>query len=354
MIKKTFIYLLLTLISINIFSQTTKYSNEFLAIGVGARSLGMGNSIVANVKDVTSGYWNPAGLSGIDKKIDLGLMHAEYFSGIAKYDYLGASMALDTNSRVGVSLIRFGVDDIPNTTDLIDKDGNIDYDRISYFSAADYAFLFSYSSRSKIKGLSYGGNVKVIYRNIGKFANAWGFGLDAGIKYHYNNWEFAAVGKDITSTFNVWNFNEKELLIELDDSVFNFAPENAMELTMPRLILGVSRDLHIYKKFSVLIELDMDVSLDGKRNVLVKSNFLSFTPRMGMEFDYADFVFLRFGICNFQKVQNYNMSEELTMQPNFGLGIKYKDFRIDYALTDIGDNSVALYSNIFSLSYSFN
>ena len=147
MIKKLNVFLLFIFISINIFSQTTKYSNEFLTIGVGARSLGMGNSIIANVNDVTAGYWNPAGLSGIDKKFDAGLMHAEYFSGIAKYDYLGATMALDTNSRIGVSLIRFGVDDIPNTTDLIDKDGNVDYDRISYFSAADYAFLFSYSSQ---------------------------------------------------------------------------------------------------------------------------------------------------------------------------------------------------------------
>ena len=37
-----------------------KYSNEFLQIGVGARALGMGNSLVAGVNDVTAAYWNPA------------------------------------------------------------------------------------------------------------------------------------------------------------------------------------------------------------------------------------------------------------------------------------------------------
>jgi hypothetical protein len=35
-------------------------------------------------------------------------------------------------------------------------------------------------------------------------------------------------------------------------------------------------------------------------------------------------------------------------QPNIGLGFKYKGM-IDYALTDLGNQSAALYSNIFSL-----
>ncbi|MEA3317055.1 MAG: PorV/PorQ family protein [Bacteroidota bacterium] len=352
--KKLYILLLLVLFSSNVFSQTAKYSNEFLSIGVGARALGMANTNVANVSDVSSAYWNPAGLTGIDKKFDASMMHAEYFTGIAKYDYFGASMSLDTNSRIATSLIRFGVDDIPNTTDLIDKDGNIDYDRISYFSAADYAFLFSYATKSKIQGLSYGANVKIIYRNIGKFANAWGFGLDAGIKYKYRKWQFAAMGKDITSTFNVWSFNEDELLIEVNDSIFNFAPEDALELTMPRVIIGVARKFNVYKKFSALLEFDLDFTTDGKRNVLINSNFFSIAPRIGVEFDYNNFVFVRLGACNFQKVKTYNMSEDLSLQPNFGVGVKYKGFRLDYALTDIGDNSVAMYSNIFSLSYSFN
>ena len=107
------------------FGQVAKYSNEFLSIGVGARSLGMSNSSVANVNDVTSGYWNPAGLSFLETDFDAGIMHAEYFAGIAKYDYLGGAMALDTSSFLGATIIRFGVDDIPNTTDLIDSDGNV-------------------------------------------------------------------------------------------------------------------------------------------------------------------------------------------------------------------------------------
>ena len=64
-----------------------KYSNEFLAIGAGGKSFGMANSCVATTDDVTSGYWNPAGLLGIKSDMQFGVMHSEYFAGLAKYDY---------------------------------------------------------------------------------------------------------------------------------------------------------------------------------------------------------------------------------------------------------------------------
>jgi hypothetical protein len=67
-------------------AQIAKYSNEFLSVGVGARALSMANANVASTNDVTSGYWNPAGLLGQKSNIQIGLMHAEYFAGIAKYD----------------------------------------------------------------------------------------------------------------------------------------------------------------------------------------------------------------------------------------------------------------------------
>ncbi|PIZ06585.1 MAG: hypothetical protein COY57_01180, partial [Flavobacteriales bacterium CG_4_10_14_0_8_um_filter_32_5] len=140
----------------------------------------MSNAQVSSVNDVTSGYWNPAGLMGLNSDFQVDLMHAEYFAGIAKYDYGAFATKIDSNSVFGISIIRFGVDGIPNTTQLIDADGNIDYDRIFSFSVADYAFLFSYARKStKIKRLTYGANVKVIYRQVGNMAKAWGFGLDA-------------------------------------------------------------------------------------------------------------------------------------------------------------------------------
>ncbi len=350
--RRIFIPVLILITNIA-YSQTVKYSNEFLSIGVGARALSMSNAMVANTNDVTSGYWNPAGLTSLQTDFDAGLMHAEYFAGIAKYDYLAGAMKLDTNNYLGATIIRFGVDDIPNTTDLIDSDGNLDYDRISRFSAADYAFLLSYARNSKYPNLSYGANVKIIYRNIGEFASAWGFGLDFGLQYKLNNWKFGLLARDVTSTFNAWTFNEDELMIEVQDSVFNFAPDNSLEITLPRILLGVSRDFTIYNKFKALAEIDLDFTFDGQRHVLIEGDPISIDPHIGIEINYNQLAFIRFGVGNFQRIEEFDNKESMTFQPNFGIGIQFKGVSIDYALTDIGDQSIALYSNVFSLRYSF-
>ena len=114
-----------------------KYSNEFLSLGVGAEAYGMGNAVVAQSNDVNSIYWNPAGLVGVEKWAEASFMHSEYFAGIAKYDYFALAHSIDENSSLAVGFIRFGVDDIPNTTQLIDNNGVINYDNVSSFSAGD-------------------------------------------------------------------------------------------------------------------------------------------------------------------------------------------------------------------------
>lgn len=352
-IRFQLILLILFISNISFSQKAPKYSNEFLSIGIGARALSMSNATVATTNDIYATYWNPAGLTLINNDLQLGVMHAEYFAGIAKYDYMGAVYKIDDLSSAGFSIIRFGVDNIPNTLELIDNDGNIRYDRIKSFSVADYAFLFSYAKKSKIEGLRYGGNVKIIRRKAGEFAGAWGFGFDASAQYDYNKWQFGVLARDVTSTFNAWNFNTDEL-----KDVFvltgNEIPENSIEITLPKFIFAAARKFNFSDKIKGLAELDADISTDGKRNVLVKSNIFSIDPHLGVEVSYKNMIFLRSGIGNIQQEPDFNGKKNLTFQPNIGLGIKIKRISIDYALTDIGDQSVALYSNIFSLTYSIN
>src|SRR5690348_11483091 len=80
-------------------AQFRKYSNEFLNIGVGARGLAMGSAQVASVSDGTAGYWNPAGLMGVKDVPSVSAMHAEYFSGIGKYDYANLAIPMAGNKR---------------------------------------------------------------------------------------------------------------------------------------------------------------------------------------------------------------------------------------------------------------
>jgi hypothetical protein len=336
------------LLSTALVAQTPKYSNEFLAIGVGARGLGLSGAMSAMVNDATAGYWNPAGLTKVKGNLQIALMHSEYFAGIAKYDYGSFAAPIDATKTIGVSIIRFAVDDIIDSTDLIDKDGNIDYDRLKSFSSADYAFLFSYAQKTKITGLSLGANAKVVHRKVGDFAKAWGFGLDAGAQYEKGKWTFAAVGKDITSTFNAWTYNTENL-----EAVFNQTgnaiPENGLEVTLPRLILGTAFKTNIIKKITVNPAIDLDITFDGKRNVPVKTDVMSIDPKIGVEFGYDDFIFLRAGLGNIQTIKNIDASTSTTAQPNIGIGLRLRNVIIDYALTNIGNSSESLYSNVFSL-----
>jgi hypothetical protein len=326
-----------------------KYSNEFMNIGVDAAALGMSNAVTAHSADVNSGYWNPAGLLKVEDK-QVALMHASYFANIAQYDYAGYAMPIDDRSAFGFSVIRFGVDDILNTTQLIDDEGNIDYNRISLFSTADYGFTISYARSLPLDGLNYGINAKVIRRVIGKFADSWGFGFDIGLQYQTkNDWMIGLMLRDITTTYNVWNINEEEY-----ETIAGAIPgENqelpeTTEITLPKAQLGFAKKFIIRYDYSILAAANLNMQF-AQTNDIISSEIVSIDPAVGLEFGYIDLVFLRAGVGNFQNVTQIDDSEKLSFQPNIGLGFKYKGISVDYALTDIGDQSAALYSNIFSL-----
>lgn len=351
------LFSLLVFFSLAANAQFRKYSNEFLNIGVGARALGMGNANITSVEGVNSGYWNPAGLLKQKSDIEVSLMHAEYFAGIAKYDYIGVSKRIDSNSVAGISILRFGVDNIPNTLDLVDANGNVDYNRITTFNAVDFAALLSYARKiPKLKGVELGGNFKIIRRKLGQFGGAWGFGLDAGAKYTYKKWKFAAMARDVTGTFNAWSYNMSDKDIATFQQTGNEIPSSSVEVTAPKLILGAARSFLFWKdRISVLGEVNFINTFDGKRNTVVKTGLWSMEPALGAEVGYKGFVYIRGGIGNIQKQLNDNATQFVTTyQPNFGVGVKYKIFTLDYALTDIGDRSIALYSNIFSLKIDIN
>ena len=330
-----------------------KYSNEFMNIGIGARALGMSNAVVTSTNDATSGYWNPGHLTEIDNDLQISLMHSEYFAGIAKFDFGSVAKTIDEKSGFGVSFIRFGVDNIPNTTELIDAQGNVNYDRISYFSAADMAFLLSYGRKVK-ENWMFGGSAKIIHRKVGDFASAWGFGFDLSSTYYTEGWVFSCIARDVTSTFNSWNYELSDQMTETFLLTGNEIPQNSLELTLPRIIFGASKNFDFNNNLSLLVELNTDITTDGKRNVLITGDPFSIDPHVGAELNINNYVFIRSGLGNIQKTYDLNNKSIVTIQPNIGIGLQIKGITIDYALTDIGDASVALYSNVFSLRINLN
>ncbi len=320
---------LFILASFSLSAQTVrKYSNEFMNIGVDAAAFGMSNAVVASSADVNSGYWNPAGLVNLEDK-QISLMHASYFANIANYDYAAFAMPLDNKSAVGLSVIRFGVDDILNTTQLIDSEGNIDYNRISLFSTADYGFTFSYARRLPLDGLNYGVNAKVIRRVIGEFASSWGFGLDAAVQFRNDKWMFGIMARDITTTFNAWSIDE-EKFAEIQGAVEgqNQDLPETTEITIPKLQFGIARKFVYHYDFSLLAEVDLNFRF-SETNDVISTSVASITPSLGLEFAYIDMVYVRGGVGNFQNIQQLDGSDSVGFQPNIGVGFRYKGIQVD-------------------------
>ena len=347
----TFLFLICSQI---IFSQSLRnYSNEFLNLGVDAASFGMGKAVIASSRDVNSVYWNPAGLTRVED-YQGALMHAEYFQGIGKYDYLAFAKPINNESAFAVSVIRFGVDDILNTTDLIDNQGNINYENISLFSAADYAFTMGYARHFPISGLHAGINGKIVHRAIGDFASSWGFGLDIALQYEtQNEWRFGLMLRDITTTFNAWSIDEEEFE-KIQNAIpgANTEKPETIELTKPKAQFGLAKRFSLFRDFSMLTEIDLNMRF-YETNDLISTSFLSVDPAFGIQLDYIEMVYVRLGVNNFQNYTDFDQSTSVSFEPNFGIGFRFSGIQVDYALANVAGANGTLYSNIFSLKFDF-
>lgn len=308
--NRRYLFLFLFLVSsVNILAQGTgnKYAGEFLAIGVGGRPLGMGGAYVSLVNDVTSGYWNPGALSRINYP-QFSLMHDERFGNLVNYDYGSVALPWGTNASLGLSIIRLGVDDVPNTKNAwrdlnnngyFDQGDRIDYSAITFFNAADWAFIATYSKRQSEK-LSYGVNLKVISRSIDD-GSAWGIGFDVGAIYNVSpKFRVGANLQDITTTLLAWSTGRKELIT-------------------PTAKLGGSYDIPIFSTGRITPAVDFDVRFENRKFAsLANVGPVSFDMHAGLEYGFKDLFALRVG---------YNDVKQLT----FGAGVKLPKLNLDYS-----------------------
>lgn len=283
-----------------------KYAGEFISIGVGGRALGMGGAFVAVANDVTAGYWNPAGLSLIEYP-QLTLMHDERFGSLINYDYGAVAFPIGVKSSIGFSLIRLGIDGIPDTRNaLIDYNGSgnfdnadrLDYDKISYFNAADWAFYLTYAKRPSNR-LSYGANIKLIRRDLGE-NSATGIGFDVGARFHVL--EKLALGlnlQDLTTTLIAWDTGTKELI-------------------SPTAKLGGAYFIDLFGG-RLAPALDFDIRFENRRFASgVSVGPVSADLHAGLEYDFKNLVAIRAG---------YNDVKQFTL----GAGVHLPKLDIDYS-----------------------
>jgi hypothetical protein len=282
-------------------------------------------------------------------------MHNEHFGGIVKYDFGGLGIKINEKSGLGIGLIRSGVDNIPNTLELMDSEGNINYDRITSFSVADYAVMIGYARKIEKWGLSYGVNAKVLHRNIGPFGKGWGFGIDAGVQYSRKNVLAGLMLRDISTTVTNFTYNTEQF-----EDVFaatgNEILRKSSELALPKIALAGGYKLHFDKKkrFHMTPSAELLFTTDGRRNTPISWDPISIDPRFGMEIGYKDIIYLRGGCGQIQRMEETPDKKVWLVKPNIGAGFRIKTVNVDYALASIGDRSVFLFSHVFSLRIGFN
>jgi hypothetical protein len=312
--------------------RVAKYGADFLAGGAGARALGMGGAQIGLVDDVHGTYWNPAGLHWLDHP-ETGYMHAERFAGIVSLDNGSVAFPLDARSTVGIALFRSGVNDIKNTLDAWDVDRpkpNAE-DHITTFSAVDYALYGSYA-RALSENLVVGGSAKIIRRSIGPFAEAWGYGMDIGMQYRLGALRLGANLQDAVPMLMSWSIHSEQFETAQASYEDFEIPEGGTEMVLPVLRLGGGYDLAITDNHRVLLGMDVDVAFDGYGAYAFSAGDLSFHPRLGAEYVFADLLALRAGVNRIGHSERYGWD----IVPTVGTGFRIGNLSLDYAFGDFG------------------
>lgn len=329
-----------------------KYGNDFLSVGAGARALGMGSAHTALTNDVTSGYWNVAGLSSLDRP-EVIYMHSERFGGVVGYDYGAAAVPLRSGKGVvAVSFFRQGVDNIANTLNAWDNErGDTGGPRsdpeayITKFSAADMALFFSFAKK-QTASFSYGASAKIINQRLGPFADAWGYSLDVGVQLKTDILDLGASIQDVTTMQKMWSVNESEFdgfRETFNDSI----PTGENEYVLPSLRLGASKAFSV-NDFDIVAAADLNLLFENRQAYYINIGAVSVEPHIGGEVTYKNRISFRSGLTDFIDDPESGFS----LSPTLGLGFRVKSFYIDYGFASFaGTTSTLGYTHRISLKF---
>ena len=150
-------------------------SGEFLLLGAGARGAALGGAFAALTQDVTSLYYNPAGLAQMSRPS--AMVSTYSYVANTRYSWVGIGLPMSGGARaLGVSVGTFGFSDQPVYT-LEDPDGTGEtYSVAETFIGATYSQNFS-------DRFSAGFTAKMISDHLGS-TSATGFAIDFGTNFH--------------------------------------------------------------------------------------------------------------------------------------------------------------------------
>lgn len=150
-------------------SQTNAgYAGSFLRMGLGARGIGMANTLPAGSQDVYGFFYNPAALPTLESR-HFGTTYG-FLPLDRSYNYIGFAMPLPPTAGIGLGWFSTGVDDIQGR----DFSGK----KIETYSVRQHTYMISFGNRFS-KYVSVGALLKIMRNDLQELA-ATGVGFDIG------------------------------------------------------------------------------------------------------------------------------------------------------------------------------
>jgi len=158
-------------------SENGGYAGSFLRMGLGARSISMGNTGVAFPTTAYSAFYNPAAYGNIEDHL-VGLSYS-FLSLDRRFEYISYSMRVPPGAGFSIGWIESGVGDIVSYNSIGEASGEINH--------SSNAVYFSFGRRFGDK-LSVGVSVKILFESINDGTtefdySANGVGFDFGFIY---------------------------------------------------------------------------------------------------------------------------------------------------------------------------
>lgn len=309
---------------------------QFLKIGPGARVDSLGGAFSAIANDVTTIYWNPAGLSQLEK-LSFSDTHTIWLADV-RYNYLACAIPIEHVGTLGTSITFLNVPDTEITT-LAQPDGTG-----LWYSAWDTAVSLAYArelyhEESGVR-LSIGINTKYIHQQIHR-ESANGVAIDVGTLYH-TGWRSLRIGMSFSNFGPEMRFSGPDLQTGAeeagDERNADYRP--FPDTTNPsRKAELATIEYPLPTNFRIGIAYDL---IDNETNLLTIAldgnhpNDNSERLNFGLEYWYRKMAAIRAGYKLRLGPDRLDDEEGITL--GFGTHLKFKQTMVslDYAYADFG------------------
>lgn len=305
------------------FSKVGTAAAQFLKIGVGARANALGGSFTAIANDVSTIYWNPAGITNLNG-FSLAVTHNEWFADIS-HDFAGIVYPVSQSDVLALHIIALNTGEQEVTT-VTQPDGTG-----IYYDVSDLAIGLSYA-RMLTDRFSVGLTVKYVQQNLyNESANTFAIDLGTYLRTGFH---------DLIIAMNMSNFGgnmqlEGRDLITITDINNQVSGNYNPDATLKTEPWPLPLTFRVGIAMDVVGGSDPVVASSQNRFTLavdgVHPNDNTEKLNIGGEYAWSEMVFARVGY----KI-NYDL-EEWTFGVGLRMDVVNQQVGFDYALVDYND-----------------